>query len=430
MSRLVSALLILLFGLSTYSQSTTEFEKDLDRLLEIMKKLPSFRDQVRSEKIIRFNQLVDSIRAEARFAKTDFEHFSLLSMLFHQVKDNHLGFYQVLNEYPDQSKFTDPVFIEKYKSGITFKQFPSVSINIDSLEATLNRKPADSIEGIYRYGNLLTIGLYRTKNPSYLEGIVIASSLPHWEKGQLAARLFEYQPACFRAIYAEPVYKYFVLYANEKFKNHSLINSRFYSSAFGEIYKKKTAQKDFSLVDASEAAFQFRKLNKSTQYIRLRHFSAQPERMAESQRFYDEIKDSLNTRNLVVDLRNNTGGAYKVSNKFVKLIRGFAKNGNVYVLINNRTISQGEIVSLQLKEIQNVKLLGQTTNGMLAYGSNYGKTETLPSQKIKVYITDMRTKKIHLLYEDKGIDPDITLHNNSDWLQQVMALIEEGSEKK
>lgn len=430
MSRFVSSLIILVFGLSTYSQPTSEFEKDLDHLLEIMKKLPSFRDQVRGEKIIRFNRLVDSIRTEGRFVKTDFEHFSLLSILFHQVKDNHLGFYQVLNEYPEQSKFTDPSFIEKYKSGIAFKQFPSVSLNIDSLEAALNKKPADSIEGIYHYGNLLTIGLYRTKNPFYLEGIVIASSLLHWEKGQLAARLFEYQPACFRAVYAEPVYKYFVLYANEKFKNHSLINSRFYSSAFGELYKKKTAEKDFSLVDANEAAFQFRGLNKSTQYIRLGHFSAQPERMRESQRFYDEIKDSLNAKNLVIDLRSNTGGAYKVSNKFVKLIKRFAKKGNVYVLINNRTISQGEIVSLQLKEIQNVKLLGQTTNGTLAYGSNYGKTEILTSQKIKVYITDMRTKRIHLLYEDKGIEPDISLDNNSDWLQQVMAIIEESSEKK
>lgn len=424
MSRLVSALVILLLGLSTYSQSTTEFEKDLDRLLEILKKLPSFRDQVRGEKIIRFDQLVDSIKKEAGFAKTDFEHFSLLSLLFHQVKDNHLGFYQVLNEYPEQSKFTDPVFVEKYKSGIAFKQFPSVSLNIDSLEVALNKKPADSIEGIYHYWNLLTIGLYRTKNPFCLEGVVMASSLLHWEKGQLAARLFEYQPACFRAIYAEPVYKYFVLYANEKFKNHSLINSRFYSSAFGEVYKKKAAKKDFSLVDADEAAFQFRKLNKSTQYIRLGHFSAQPEKMAASQRFYDEIKDSLNAGNLVVDLRSNTGGAYKVSNKFVKLIKGFAKNGNVYVLINNRTISQGEIVSLQLKNIRNIKLLGEATNGMLAYGSNYGKTETLPSGKFKVYITDMRNKREHLNYEDAGINPDIFLDNNREWMEQVLEIVE------
>ena len=82
-------------------------------------------------------------------------------------------------------------------------------------------------------------------------------------------------------------------------------------------------------------------------------------------------------------MRNNEGGANKVLNKFLDLMERYNKNGRVFVLINNGTLSQGEIFTLQLKQFKNVITLGQTTKGMLAYGSNYGKREKLSSQSFE-----------------------------------------------
>ncbi|RFS14676.1 S41 family peptidase [Emticicia sp. C21] len=124
---------------------------------------------------------------------------------------------------------------------------------------------------------------------------------------------------------------------------------------------------------------------------------------------------------MIVDLRNNEGGADKVARKFMKLIRSYAGNHKIYVLVNNATISQGEIFALRLKKLKNVKILGQTTKGMISYGSNYGIWEKLPSNKFEVYMTDMKdSNKFLLKYENKGIIPDIELNNESDWIEQAL----------
>jgi hypothetical protein len=78
---------------------------------------------------------------------------------------------------------------------------------------------------------------------------------------------------------------------------------------------------------------------------------------------------------------------------------------------------------LELKRLNNVNTLGHQTKGMLSYGSNYGKTEKLPSGKIVIYPTDMNNGSELLQYEDYGINPDIILKDDMDWIQQVIAII-------
>jgi Periplasmic protease len=95
----------------------------------------------------------------------------------------------------------------------------------------------------------------------------------------------------------------------------------------------------------------------------------------------------------------------------------------LYVLLNNGTLSQAEIFTLKLKQLNNVTTLGSTTKGMLAYGSNYGKRERLPSGKLEIHPTDMNSGRALLQYEDYGINPDITLSDNRDWIEQVVERI-------
>ncbi|WP_419555710.1 S41 family peptidase [Pollutibacter soli] len=139
--------------------------------------------------------------------------------------------------------------------------------------------------------------------------------------------------------------------------------------------------------------------------------------------FFQKIKDSLIAKTLIVDLRDNEGGANRISYKFFTLIRQFANDKKVYVLVNNGTMSQGEIFMLQLKELKNVKTLGQTTRGTIAYGSNFGKTERLGNGSIAVYLTDMRDTGGLFKYEDVGVEPEIRLSSDRDWIEQVLEIV-------
>ena len=74
----------------------------------------------------------------------------------------------------------------------------------------------------------------------------------------------------------------------------------------------------------------------------------------------------------------------------------------MYVIINNGTLGQGEIFTLQLKQLQNVKAYGQTIKRMLTYGSNYGNRTKLSSKSFKVHITDVKGDKRLVPYENYG----------------------------
>ena len=145
--------------------------------------------------------------------------------------------------------------------------------------------------------------------------------------------------------------------------------------------------------------------------------------MQRSKAFLDSIKRLLTAPDLILDLRNNQGGAKKVSKGYLRLMREYVKKGRVHVLTNNATMSQGEIFLLQLMRLPQVKSLGQTTNGTLMYGNNYGRGEKLPSQAFEVYITDLRSRKRLMRYEVFGVDPDILLGVDRDWIEQAIALI-------
>jgi C-terminal processing protease CtpA/Prc len=92
--------------------------------------------------------------------------------------------------------------------------------------------------------------------------------------------------------------------------------------------------------------------------------------------------------------------------------------------MNNGTLSQGELFILRLRKLKQVKILGQTSKGMLTYGSNYDKRITLPSGQIEIYPTDMRGNARRLQYEDIGIQPDVYLHYTTDWIEQTLSYIQ------
>jgi C-terminal processing protease CtpA/Prc len=194
-----------------------------------------------------------------------------------------------------------------------------------------------------------------------------------------------------------------------------LANSYFYGSYSQGIYTKKLQSVDLFNLPRGGSKFELKKLNDQVHYLLIKTFQADNVTSQISKSFYDSIKNILKIPNLILDLRNNEGGAEKEMAKYYQLLKSYGYNGHLYVLLNNGTMSQAEIFTLRLKELKNVTLLGQTTRGMLTYGSNYGKRVQLPSGRFEIYPTDMLSWKLALLeYEDYGLKPDIFLESDKD----------------
>lgn len=413
--------LVLFFASIGYSaaQSTQGYQADLQTLHNTLQKTPSYKHQIKGKASKAYQKLYDSLSRLNGDQFSSLDYFSTLSQLFFPLRDNHLGFY----ESYDASVFNDTAAYRKFREKLEATSYASINLNLDSLNTVLSGKSLDEVEGIYHYEKYYSFGLYKTSANEY-QGVILSSNVPFWKKGQIVAKLYEYAPNNFRAMYITPLTKTFHFYPNERYGNGALLNSYFYVSFSKENYKKNPDEVDHVNLNKQASAFELKNIRNNVQYLHLGNFSANPKAMEVSDKFYQSIKDSLTANHLIVDLRNNTGGAEKVSKKFKKLIKRHARGSKVYVLVNAGTISQGEIFLLQLWKHKNVTTYGQTTQGKIAYGSNFGNTVQLPSGKAKVYLTDMRDRFGRVKYENVGIQPQVVFDNSSDWIERLVFIIE------
>ncbi|MFD2921303.1 S41 family peptidase [Terrimonas rubra] len=417
---LLSITCFLLAALGLKAQRSV-YQVDLAALKAVIEKTKSYKAQIKGAKKTAYQDLYNRLLADTITDVNSYQYFYNLAQLLFPIRDNHIAFYQQADDRPFRSKAS----IDSFVQTSTFHNYPSYNINIDSLQQALAVKPAHKVEGIYHYGKFYTIGLFRVKEKEYV-GIILDSELNFWEKGQVAVHLYEQDTYHYKAIYAHPYTKNFNLDPIEKYTNGSLINSSFKRSFFGGTYTKNLPGTDFVNLVRGDSKFNLKQATNDIQYLLIQSFQANSKTSKLSKNFYDSIKTALVAPYLILDLRNNEGGAEKESNKYYKLLQQYAKKGKIYVLVNNGTISEAEILLLKLKKLKNVVVLGQTTKGMLAYGSNYGNTITLPSQQFSVYATDMKNGASLLPYEDYGIKPDHYLSPDIDWQQQTTQLIKTG----
>lgn len=415
--RIVLVLVFFLFAIASNGQTNT-YLADLAALKSILQKTPSYKSQIKGDKQAFYKALYERLCSDTTGNSNCFKYFYNLSQLIFPLKDNHLGFYQIA----DYDNFKNKERIDSLIATKEFLNYPTYKINIDSLRNELAKKPADSVEGIYHYGKFYSVGLFKRSDKEYV-GVIVDSDVIWWRKGQVAVHLYEYAPNLFKAIYGHPLFKNFILQTNEKYRNRSLVNSYFYSSYSQDIYSKQLRPVDYVNLSKNASKFELKSINDDLQYLRLRSFQRDNATIQQSNNFYDSIKNRLTAKSLVLDLRNNEGGAARETRKYFKLLKKFTRNGHLYLLLNNETLSQAEIFTLQLKKLKNVTTVGQTTKGMLTYGSNYGKRERLPSGRFEIYPTDMNGNANLLQYENYGINPDIILRDDKDWIEQVVEII-------
>ncbi|MBO0953098.1 S41 family peptidase [Fibrella forsythiae] len=396
---------------------TSQYLADLAALKTVLQQTRSYKAQIRGDKERAYQALYRQLALDTVSDPRSLRYFTNLARLVFPLRDNHLGFHQTT----DFKQFSTQARIDSFTTTREFKAYPRYVINLDSLRGKLRGKPLDSLAGIYHYGELYSVGVFGS-GPGEYTGVVLESKTRLWQPGQIALRLYAHAPGRYKAIYGHPLFKILMLQPVERYVNHSLVNSSFYGSSYEGVYAKEPGQPPYVTLPRRGPKFAFRDLDQKVQYLLIRSF--QQANARRSRAFYDSVRQVLRAPNLIVDLRDNEGGSDKEARKYVKLLRRYARQGHqLYVLLNNGTLSQAEILTLKLAGRRGVRTAGQTTRGMLGYGSNYGRMQKLPSGQLEIYPTDMDNGARLLRYEDYGVEPQLVLRPDSSWIDQLLKII-------
>ena len=387
-----------------------EKQMDLIDLKHIIQKTPSYKSQIKGQRKKDFDKLFEKLKTKVVESNTNLEHFEILSELAGQINDNHFVLHYIPDSYFDWRKMADKLYVSQFLKKDYLINHPKTNIHADSLEKILNTKNINEVEGIYYFYSSIKIGVYRIDSLT-LKGTILQSNSPLWEKGDLCFILKEKKPNYFHSINYLIIQKTLQFNKNEKFKDGELL---------GYNISKTMNKPLYPFIPDTVKKFYTYKINSSTRYVRLGDFMVNASNMKISKTFFNELKSSMNEKTILLDLRNNNGGGFMVSRPFLKLFKKYSKGNEIKVLINRNTVSNSEQFVIRLKKCKNVTLYGEGTKGMVTYGSNYGKQIPLKSKGLFVYPTDMRGFKKDLHYETVGMQPDVYLSKDIDWIEQVL----------
>ncbi|WP_113637242.1 S41 family peptidase [Nubsella zeaxanthinifaciens] len=382
---------LLLLGITLLAQKGIAQENlnqaDLKQLYTALQQTPSYKKLKKNDKS--YAALYEKLNAEIASAD-DKLAFKLLSKLLIEVNDNHLALYSTA---------------DSSRRNVLSK----VSGNIDSLKKELLLKDVDSLEGIY-YSGESELGIYASSPNNYL--------LVSLANGNLLAELFKTSYSGCDLIW----------YANNIAPFNLIKNVRLVNGVLTGLPISKQKNKNYATLIRGKEHFELKTIDNEIGYLRLSSFSSSNDNIKKSAEFYASIVDHLPEKYLIVDVRNNGGGGYKTSGKFIDLLKKY--KGHVFILQNSATVSNAEQFILALKARKNVTTLGEQTRGMITFGSNYGKKIMLPSGRFAFYPTDMKGVESEFLYESKGVNPDVNLDAfKGDWIEQTIDYIKNKFDK-
>lgn len=414
MKQIIIAVLLAISSLSLKAQASCDCQQELNFVYEKMQEMVSFKSQVKGAKKKEFTEKYHQISAELRGQLTQEECFWKLNGLMSFVKDEHALFYGAKPDF-DFEDVQDSAFVQAYRKTSAFVDFPRSNQNLSKLEVQLSNKSLNSIEGIYQVGSgFLNIGVYRTQKADSLVGVVLDSKLGTWEPGQMFLYMKEKDKE--RQLYDimtySQVHKNLLFYRNRWVSNYRILSNM----------KKIGAPKTFNQVDAEHTEeYQLKRLSDEVQYVWINSFS----RIGNAQKrdgLIEQIEQELTADHLIIDLRNNGGGASKISKPILKAIKKHS-DAKVYVLTNYQSGSNAEQTTIRLRKQLNAIHMGERTRGAIAYGVNYGTSYASPTGLFKLMPTDMKFNK-WLKYEQVGIQPEIQLDSSTDWIVQTLAFID------
>ncbi|APY07120.1 hypothetical protein BWZ20_01845 [Winogradskyella sp. J14-2] len=387
------------FASALWSQSPQcDCKADLDFIIEKLKKTPSYNKQIKNAALDEFNQTYQNLTKDLDSTISIIDCYKRIQDLITTVNDFHFNLYF---NYKDEKSY-----LGRYSED-----------EISRLHKSLKSVNSKSIEGIYKLGKTeIKVGI-KHKNKNIIEGFVLSSNDSLWQKGDILLVGSKNKFGKYNLTYYKSNNKQLQMLNNISFDNERLMSFKKLENLFNEEFKNdKTSN------------WEFKELNKDVQYLYMGSFNRNDANKKASKEFYRQIKNKLKAPYIIVDLRSNGGGASKISDPFLKLLK--KTKSKIYIITNSFTISNGEQFTLKLKNETNSVHLGQTTFGALAYGSNYGNLYTTPSGYFSFYPTDMDFHNIYYKYEGFGIIPDITLEFDKDWVEQTLDIIKNETQKQ
>jgi C-terminal processing protease CtpA/Prc len=289
-------------------------------------------------------------------------------------------------------------------------EIQQTKMDLDSLGQELKTKPFSEIEGIYSLPNYVTLGVHKEQE-KYV-GVILKSELSNWKAGEIMYTLLPFSDDLLLAVFGQ-----------QKSKRVVAVSERIKHGMFLKLgLKKNTETKPFHLAPKRDSLFLRKELSDAITYIKTGSFSSFYPKLSDAEAFYATLKNTLTKNNLIVDLRDNTGGGERNSNILLALLTSYAQQNNLYVLINHNTVSNAEQFTVKLKKLPNTKILGDRTQGTLTYELKKNISNNLDCGKFVAIITSKRHKE-YLPFESKGVHPDIYLDYNSDWIKQTLKII-------
>ncbi len=409
MKRRITLLVAIVFLFSAFAKAqstqTCNCVEELSFINEQIKEMTSFKKQMKGDKLSEYTTTLNQLEQEVTSQMSVTECFSKLNELLSVVKDKHAHIRHMKPVITSEiMKQGDE--LERFRESELFKNHPKSNSSVEKLIEKLSEKSFENIEGIYKKKDGITIGIVKTG--STYDGIVLTSDNKVWAPRQIAYKIIPNGENMYDVLTSD------IIGGKLRFVRGLL---HFNGSLW---HLKKEATNVISEVKEDQIDWEFKQLTPDTQYVYMGTFSNSSNNVKAFKKFYEETKDKFTAKNIIVDLRDNSGGNSKYSDPFYKI---FKKNKmNVYVITNFWCASNGEQFTLKLKGLKNAKHLGQRTYGALAYGSNYGKLIETPSGQFAIYPTDMNFHK-YLNYEYVGIIPDIKLSFDEDWVTQTLDII-------
>jgi len=406
-------LIILVISLPfMYMQAQTtqlcDCKAELDFLTRKMEDMISYKKQVKGENSTLFQKTYQSLSGQMFSPITKEDCLFKLNTLLSVVKDKHAKIESSIVLVSNE-EYKDSVFRANFKTSNIYKEHPKVTIDIIKLKTTLAQKSFEDIEGIYVDKYVGEIGVYRTDVEQELIAVVLEPSSSLWGTGQIAYRIKELDEDEFQVLRYHPISRKLWFQKSMLYFNGKLWG-----------LQKQLKGINYTEVPSENSNWEFRQLNKETQYLYFGSFSNRKSNVADFKAFYAANKDKINAPNVIVDLRDNGGGNSKYSDPFVKILK---KSGaKVYIITNYFTGSNAEQFTLKLRKLKNAVHLGQRTQGIITYGFNYGTGYDSPSGLFTFYPTDMNFHRF-IDYEMVGIAPEILLDFDKDWIEQTLDII-------
>lgn len=408
------SIIVLLFLSSLFSNAYSQNDDcscatDLAFLDSKLRKTPAYKINKNA-----YQASYSKIVEEAASITSIYDCHSILNELLISLNDNHS---RVFGTEPGATDVVtaDPEKFEEFKKSALFNAYPKPPMDLDSLQTVLSNKPVTDVEGIYHRKNFMTIGVYRTTEGNKYKAVVIDSEFDVWQTGEIMYTLI-------------PFGNNYLLNSGGGISSKRLIayterieDGFFYFMGF----QKDNSKINYASSSPSESTYYREELSDDITYLKIGSFSSWNPTLSEAEKFYKTLEGNLTKDNLIIDLRNNGGGGDRNSDILYKLLKKYSKKNKIYVLTNHRTASNAEQFAYKLRKLDNCQIFGSRTNGSLAYEIK-NSTYTLPCGTFVAVLTSKKHSE-YLELESQGIEPDVALTWNGDWIDQLTNYIKKSS---